>query len=780
MAEVEDVAAKLAEILRTPDDLEKIPALRAEFQRKKATVDEQLRQGLKEYHEVTTAGMGTINDGQRTVMLIKEEMMKIDTLCSDAQNMIQDFPFVDKIAQTQRNFANVEQMKKVIDSFGPRLDQVEDLLHDDDSNMDQQANLLPVHYELSKLRDARDQAMDQAQSGANSSMELVQNLQLDGVVTLQDHFTRLDQMISIFDDHVEQACMNLISFVQNPDTHGMVVRLAIVVEEEEKKDRQAKALQDASKEFKDLASRLKSMNTGQTELRGYKEKFLKAIEATCEAQFEKSSKLFMADPDKLEKSMRWYFNDLNAVRLGMVNLMPKKWKIFRTYVSIYHVKMHDFLLAHVDSDACSTSHMLAIIHWIQVYHGKMAKLGVAEDSLEPHVIDGREDSLVGEYRRLIVKSVDEWLGRMARNDQEAFTQRKENSYDHDENGHFRTKTLPDMWRMLTEQLSVAASAERTDVAEGVVDAMIRQLKNRQTAWQSIVDSESDVYLAKTLPDTLDQTQKDRLDTLLDWLIAIANDQILCIDDNETNGGSQGYLAHFCIEYEALVTPGWNLLANQEIDALRNGYIDLSTHCIEQFARLLFVSECRAVFNDQIFTDEWYRKRGIGSIVVTIQDYLEDYAQVLHPSLRDIAIVDTEVGNELLVRYLLALPTKKDKGAVNKFRFRRQDPFLEKIKDDVVTVFNFFSRFGNDTFDQVKQTWRAVDHFSNLLSAEKGQDVVDAYARMKMNYWDVQIGWVESVLRCRDDFDRGMLSAVKAAAASVKVERGQETIMSRVR
>ena len=86
MNDAEDVTSKLAELLRHPDDLDKIASLRAEFTRKKAVVDSQLRLGLKEQLEITQAGMSSISDGQRTVQLIKEEMMtriwKIKTTCS--------------------------------------------------------------------------------------------------------------------------------------------------------------------------------------------------------------------------------------------------------------------------------------------------------------------------------------------------------------------------------------------------------------------------------------------------------------------------------------------------------------------------------------------------------------------------------------------------------------------------------------------------------------------------------------------------------------------------
>ena len=112
MNEPEPVAIKLAELLRHPDDLDKIAALKSEFTRRKATIDGQLKVGLREQLEITQAGMGSISDGQRAVNAIKEEMMKIDRLCAEAQGMIRDFPEINRMSVMQRNFATVESMRE--------------------------------------------------------------------------------------------------------------------------------------------------------------------------------------------------------------------------------------------------------------------------------------------------------------------------------------------------------------------------------------------------------------------------------------------------------------------------------------------------------------------------------------------------------------------------------------------------------------------------------------------------------------------------------------------
>ena len=749
MADTDGVIVELAELLRHPEDLDKIPFLKSEFIRKKAAVDGQLKIGLKEQLEITQSGMNSIGEGQRTVNQIKEELMKIDKLCAESQNMIRDFPNINLVSQVHRNFSQVETMKANIESFDTRLDELARLLTEDDQDLKTQPNLLNVHYGLTQLRDIRDDAMDQIKRASDASLEN----------TLQNHFDRLDDVISWFDEHIGIACMNLIALVQE-DNHSMVVRLAVVIEEEEKADKKINALQDAQREYKDLASRFKSINGSSRQPRGYKEKFLKAITMSAQQSFDSSEQKFLEDPEKLDKIMKWYFNELFTVKKGMVDLMPKKWKIFKTYTDIYHSLMHNWLIKRIDDPELTPPAMLAIIDWIEKYYQKMSKLGWTQADLQLPVLDNREPELVREYRQLIVKSVDEWMDRMFTVDKKSFIQRAPDSLDTNEHGYFRTKTLGDMWRMLREQLLVASSSGRTDVTEGVVDAMFLALKTRQSLWQKMVDDESAKYR------TPSATEQEGLQVLQDWLVAVANDQITCIDDNEA-ANQTGYLTQFQQTFEPFVSPPYIPHASAECSSLRDGFVDLATYCITTFVSLIFTIDFRPVLPD-FFTPKWYTEFGMKRIITTFEDYMGDYRDVLHHSLSDIFV--EELADELLVRYLGAV---RNKGA----KFRRGDPFTEKFKDDVLTAFDFFQQFPD--FQSIKLKWRVVDYLVRLLEADK-QAVVTVYEAFKREYWDVQMSWVESVLRARDDYDRGMLSAVKSKAGEVYVERGVETIMSKVK
>lgn len=754
---------KLADLLRHPDDLDKISNLKLEFARKKAAIDSQLRAGLRDQLETTQSGMTGLSDGQKAVQQIKEEMMQIDKLCSESQNMIKDFATINQVSQAHRNFGAVETMRRNLEMFSERLNTVEAMLRADDEDPENMPNLLPIHYELTQLRNIRDDAMEQITRADDSSLQS----------TLEDYFERLDGAIDWFDEHVGLVATSLITLV-TAENNNLVVRFALIIEAEEKSDQRVQALQDAMRDHKEIASRFQGITDGAKTVRGYKGKFLQAIEAYAEAQFDQARQAFLDDSSRLEKELRWYFNDLNAVRLGMTPLMPKKWNIMKTYTEIYHRMMHDWLIAFIDDPESTSAHTLEIISWPEKYYKKMAKLGFPQDdkTLTPHVLDNRETELVREFRQLIIKYLDEWIERIGRQERKDFVERataEGSNLDQDEYGFFRTRNLVDLWRMLREQIDVAANSQRTDVVEGVVDAMFLRLRTRQQNIQKMLEDEAQRYESGRVPEL------EGYQALQDWLVATANDQIASIDDKEDDGAGGGarlsYLSSFREKIETLVTPQYMERVDAEVVALRDGYVDLSTWCMAKFASLIFVVDFKSVMPD-FFTPRWYgAATGMKQMVVTIEEYIADYRQVLHYSVADLFV--QVFSDELLIRYLSAV---RNKGA----KLKRTDPFQDQIFADVASVFEMFDAMPKaEAAGNLKQTWRVTEQFLALLTVGK-DGVAEAFITFKQAYWDLQISWVEAVLRTRDDFERSMLNIVKAQAAQIYVERGPETVMNKVK
>lgn len=753
---------RMIDLLRTPDDLEKLGNLKADIVRKKQDVDSRLREGLSQHLETTQNGMSTLAEGQKLVGQIKEEMKSIHDLCEQAQAIRKDFPQIDYLARVHRNFEATRAMQAGLDSFERDCNEVVELLEADEQDEQQQSNLLEAHMRITRLRDFRDEALDQISRANDESLKQ----------TLEDWFAPLDRAIDTFDAHIGAICMNILNLVQSGND-GLVVRLAIVLQSEEKNDERVRALQDAQKDHQDLVSKFTSFTIGPKSIRGYKKKFLEAIELVLQQKFIEIQEDFAADPEKLVKLTKWYFNDLNAVKLGMQKLFPKKWKILKIYVGIYHKTMREFLLRYADSQDISPPQMLGIVHFIDPYYERMVKLGIPKDDLQPHVLDNREGDLVREYRNLITKALSQWIDRMAVTDRKNFMSRSPDNIEQDTSGHFRTKTLGDMWRMLHEQTDLAGSSQREDVVEGVMSSMCTVLKSRQQQWERWITDEVDKYKVPT-PELIETMQP-----LQEHLLAIANDQIACVDDspemiNDLTAPA-GYLTRFRDHFFNLPTPPSSRFqstnATTEVEALRDGYVDLATHAMAAFVKLIFMVDFRTVTSELFIPSKWYQERAMEQIISTFDDYISDYQAVLHPSLQDILV--TEIADNLLIAYLTSIT--RNRGV----KFRRQDPFSARFRDDVLAAFDFFQKQSPEMFnDSIKPNWKAVNYTVQLLEGEK-LAVPAVYEAFKRDFWDLQLSWVEAVIKTRDEWDRNMINAVKRAAAGTYGDRGQETVMGKV-
>ena len=187
--------------------------------------------------------------------------------------------------------------------------------------------------------------------------------------------------------------------------------------------------------------------------------------------------------------------------------------------------------------------------------------------------------------------------------------------------------------------------------------------------------------------------------------------------------------------------------------------------------LIIAVDFKSVIPD-FFTPKWYPSQSMKQITVTFDEYIGDYKTVLHSSFMEVFI--EEMSDALLVAYLESV---RNKGA----KIRRMDPFNDKVYSDVALVFEFIFSTQSSQFtkDLLKGKWRATDYFCRLIGCDKSS-VVAVYEQFRAEFWDLQLSWVEAVLRTRDDFERSMVNSVKTRAATLEVIGGDETIMSRVK
>ncbi|KAA8897087.1 exocyst complex component Sec6-domain-containing protein [Sphaerosporella brunnea] len=737
MDETEAITVRLSELLRHPEDLDKIPALKSDFTRKKAHVDTQLKTGLKNQLEVTEAGINALTNGQKTLNVIKDEMMRIDKLCAEAENMIAEFPLINKISKIHRNFVAVEDIKSNLEGLHTQLSEVDQMLQADDNDelTNPMRNLLPIHYALTQLQDFRDDVMEQSEQTADSDVRK----------TLESYFSPLENTIDLFNERVGLIAMSLIDLVR-AENRGLVVRLAKIIEAEERADEKVVALKEAQEAHEHLASKFKSIARGPKAVRGYKQKFLDCIRAAAEAKFENARNNFEDDPDQLAEYMQWYFDDLEVVKHEFPRLFPPKWKIFDTILDIYHNLMHDFLKEYLDKEDLDGQSLLSIILWNGQYSKGMKKLGIKAADMVPHVIDNREADLLREYSQLIASKMEEWMNNIIEDDTREFVLRE--NQPNEENGKWHMPSVPTMFTMINQQLNVALDSNKGNVVASVIEECVRLLKNRQFKWEQVIEDE----IGKHMRAVTKEEQEDLPDGILEYMIAVANDQLRCAAYTQEIADSKAQL--LSKKYEDQVRAA--------LDDATNGFVDLATFCMGQLIEIIF-NDLKPI-RKTLFTSSWYGGNEMETIITTIRSYVVDIEGGLDEDL--FAAFMHQLSEQTCVTYL--------SGAYNKGAKFRIGESAGQIRADVALGYGFFIEYIDR--GEVKAVWSVLEHFLALVCTEK-EALPDKYEAFKDAYWDLPICWVEQVIKCREDKTRDMLESVKQRA--VYMPRGQEpTIMSR--
>ncbi|KAI5817489.1 exocyst complex component Sec6-domain-containing protein [Pyronema omphalodes] len=736
MDETDAIAVRLPDILRHPEDLEKVAALKADFSRKKAHVDTQLRAGLESQLEVTEAGINAIHNGQKTLNAIKDELMRIDKLCAEAENMISEFPLINKISKIHRNFVAVEEIKSRLASLDTTLYDVDRMLKEDDHDelSNPMPNMLPIHFSLTQLRDFRDDVMDQSAKADSDVRE-----------TLLSYFGPLETTTDQFDERVGLIAMNLIDLVR-AGNRSLIVRLAKIVEAEERADEKVIALKEAQETHSQLATKFKSIAKGPKTIRGYKDKFIDCAKAAVQIKFENVKNNFEDDPESLMESLAWYFDDLNLIKHEFPQLFPPKWGIFNMMLGIYHGLMHDFLKDQLANDDLNAQGLLTIILFNSTYNQKMKELGVKAADMVPHVIDGREQELLREYSGLIAKKMEEWMNNIIDADNAEFINREHQPTEED--GKWHMASVPTMFSMISQQLSVAMDSQKGAVVASVVDEMCRLLKYRQSKWESVIKSE----IAKHMKAVTKEEQEDLPDGILEYMIAVANDQIRCA----------AYTQQIAENNAPMLHKKYGDAVQAALDDATNGFVDLATFCMSQIIEIIF-NDLKPI-RKTLFTQAWYSGTEMDTIITTIKSYVIDIEPGLDEDL--FAAFMDQLSQQTCVTYLSCA---YNKGA--KFRLHEA---ANQIRQDVAMGYGFYTEYIDR--GEVKAVWSVMEHFLALICTEK-ELLPDKYEEFKMAYWDLPMTWVEAVIKAREDKTRDMLESVKQR--NVYAPRGQEpTIMSR--
>ncbi|KAI0248975.1 exocyst complex component Sec6 [Lactifluus subvellereus] len=703
-------AQAIGEYLQSPDDLMKIPAFRKKLEKEKASIDIRLKSGVKEQLGTTSESLRKLFSTRDNVQAIKDEMVTIDRMCSDPQNVVSTFDQISRVSMVHRNFEQTEEMVNHLLEMHSQLDSIEAMLSADQGDLLGPApNLLPIHLQLTRLENFRNESIHQAKKATAESRN-----------KLARRFERLSGVIDAFDEYIMDLSRNILLLARagHPE---VIVKIVKIAELEGKEDAKAIAIRLVKKAAKlDAASKFKSMQANARIIKHYRSKFMKNISESIQAKFEAAYLRDERDPIAFLENLGWVYQDLIAVERDVVACFPQDWDIYSHFVREYHKALNSTIQRLVSSDPDATV-LLTLHAWLKEYKSSMKELDIPPELLEPPLLGGNEQSLIDDYLKLIVKKLDEWSANLMKTEVTEFTSRAEPP-ELDADGQYGMQGAVILFQMVNQQVDAAMESGQGMILARVVSEANRVMRSVQDQWTRLIDAEY-----KKTAERPEETPGG----LVEYMIALANDQIKSAD----------YTEALSARLEPLVSEKYRVPINERLNDAIDGYLDVAKKCTQTLIDIIF-NDLRPA-TKQLFQSPWYDGI-ITQIVETMRDYMSDYQSYLNPSLLELLVED--LLDAFLVTYLTALANTQK---------LRMPGAVERIKDDVAETFKFFSTL--KPAKELEQYFEVVEMVLSLLEASKSLAFLSFWSFAKVH--GPNLAFVESLMKARGDLDRSSVNEV---------------------
>jgi len=152
--------------------------------------------------------------------------------------------------------------------------------------------------------------------------------------TLKRYFERLEKVNEEFDSCFWELTRAILDVIRcsNP---SLVVKLAKIIELEERLDEKSVAVQEAKSHYQDLANKFRSIRGSPRTLKMYFARFEETIEQSVQEMFEQHVEKYGEDFLAMLENLDWIYDDLRLVLEEVVLCMPPSGRFSRFMLNMY-------------------------------------------------------------------------------------------------------------------------------------------------------------------------------------------------------------------------------------------------------------------------------------------------------------------------------------------------------------------------------------------------------------------------------------------------------------
>jgi len=606
---------RISEILKHPDDLNtKLSKTRQKIYFEKASIDAQMKSLVQSQLDDSQRGLEILDESRKETAIIKSNLEAIDTLCIDSQGMINNFQEIKTLSKVRSNFIHTKEIVENFLHLDEKLDVIDKLLTQEKEKEKYATGLLLIiHFKISELKLFQERIMYRAQT-----------LTSDERLTLVNYFSELNRLIDEFEEYLWSLTENIYDVLMNTNVNSIIYILKIV-EAEEKFD-----------------ERLKQQNKTKMlhKISGYREKFFNILTKAIDKRFAEQLKFSGENGEEASveilESTGFIIDDLTLVHDELIPRFPKSYAIFNYFMLEYHRHVKN-VMDRIIADVSDTGAILMILRWVQEYYTDMStRLGVTEDSLEPQLLDGKEDKLINDYLSLNHQKSVEWVTNIMSSGIKRFSEREEPP-EINPNGNYNLSLSVILFQIINQQINLAKSSNRSELAFDVVMECKKTIQIFLNGWKDTINKEYQFYVNS--PETSPKG-------LPEYLIALANDCLWCSE----------YTDEITKEVKHIFNDEEMEKINTELNEVQKEFMNTSKRCIYILIEIMML-DVKSTFS-QLYSQSWYEESQMNIIICTLLDYCGDFQEYFQEYLFTKFI--TDLNERFVIAYLESFTNRNAK------------------------------------------------------------------------------------------------------------------------
>lgn len=744
------VNARVAELIKTEEDLSHVAGLKQRFQREKQTLHADLNSAILERFSQLMATLGHLNDASGKLQEVRANLVRINDVHDESKAAILQYDVIKQFTNLQAFFDEANTLMANIRNFPEALVHIRRLLvAEEEAGIDtdlEVPNLLEIHYSLTQARNFLDRLVQWART-CNSDTQLLTQRVVEGLPPLVEKF-----------DMLLEAIIQMLTEMAKFGNVLLVMRVLKVVEFEERED--LKLVLRANVDAKGgeggvngagtasangghrarngtgmgfstsangvLADHIPSIPASdgtQTSVRLQQRNYFRFFWTTVRELVEgthQNCQNHFENPYEVLDNVDWVFADLEVVQQKLVHITPTRWRVFDRYYEFHHGCLQKFVTEQLVAKDPTTDQLLRILDFEKHYTSTMqSELGLKKAQVRQLFDD--KDAFLDLCVGLLCASLAEWMQNLELRERQEFRMREhrpatmEPGLWGDSNTYLTLQATTTVFQMFNLQLNTAADSGYGRIVAGVVKGFCGVLDARNDKWEELLQLEVGALLRQSLsrgaadaaPLRNLQGYADEGESGLAGLRAASGANTAGLDV-EVQGGLVEYVSALANDQVRLVLYTETIseqflpivLRKYELEMLASlektlfRFSSLGRTCVHHLLRIMF-ADLEPLF-DLVLGPEWYKNKGdtaelTKQILETLMDYLADFAAFLTPVLFGILL--NQCADYTLLYYLRGL----------RLRQMFKTKTIDRVRRDIGELVPVLARFYTQDSDAASST-----------------------------------------------------------------------------